>query len=121
MYESYMTDNLASMLDGVQRLSPENSSILSHLDHGAMLLSAAYPQLIPAHRAYSAARANVWPASLTEARWQELLRTAAELATAIRGLGNIEAHHCEASTQFGTCGTILSADGTCAYAQYHSQ
>lgn len=110
---SYTTEEFAAMLDAVALLSKGKVEYLPLLDHMARRLAYTYPQLEPAWRNFSAARANAQGVTENSKQWRQLKRCAVELATMVRTLGNISLTLCSKRTQHGRCLVPLTPKGEC--------
>lgn len=119
MYQDFTSAELADALDRVKDLSPELTGPLSMLDEASLGWIRRYPQLAEPQQAFSQARHQQWPHSRTVQTWQEVVTTAATLATALRGLGDIHLDRCTEQTGWGRCGLALPEQGPCRAEQDH--
>lgn len=119
MLKTLMSTELADVLDGVQRQSPELTGPLSMLDEATLGWTWRYPQLTEAQQAFSRARHQQFPRTRTEQTWQEVVATAAALAAALRELGDVRLERCAAPAGWGPCGLVLPEQGPCLGEQEH--
>lgn len=109
------TESIARELDSVQRMSTDRlmTGWFSGMDEYVMRLLEAYPQLRPAHSAFSQARQGIWPRSLTDATWSEMQQAARDLAAAVRALGNVDIQLCERPTEYAAECRHALVNGVC--------
>ncbi|MER8119166.1 hypothetical protein [Streptomyces sp. NPDC094031] len=113
MLKTLTATELADALDRIRDQSPEMTGPLSMLDEATLGWTWRYPQLTCVQQAFSQARHQQFPRTRTKQTWQEVVATAAALATALRELGDVPLERCAEPTGWGMCGLALPEQRPC--------
>ncbi|MGI5530181.1 hypothetical protein ACQEVX_23185 [Streptomyces syringium] len=84
MYDDYTADELASLLENLWRGDPIHGGPLMTLDYASRNWVERYPQIAEKQQAFSEAREAHRPTPNHDGNWTEVVRTASELAAALR-------------------------------------
>lgn len=84
LHDDYTAEELASLLENLWRCNPIHHGPLQTLDHAAWAWVQRRPQIAKKHQAFRDAREVHKPTPHHDGNWNEIVRTAGELAAALR-------------------------------------